>query len=68
MRKLRMYNSSSLDPFVLGRAQKGTKIFTKWEQGVPPKLIICETIRDKTLDELNVIFARLTNEYIELVE
>ena len=41
---------------VLGKVQDGTTIFTEWEHGKPPRLVVCDQIRGRTLDELEEIF------------
>jgi hypothetical protein len=43
--------------FVLGRAYQRYTILTEWEPGTPPQLAICERIQDRTLEELEAIFA-----------
>lgn len=47
---------------VLGKAQDGTQVYPVWEAGSPPLLLVCERIRERTLDELEEVFAQMLEE------
>ncbi|HEV2644800.1 MAG TPA: hypothetical protein VGU46_00395 [Acidobacteriaceae bacterium] len=44
---------------ILGREQVGLVMAPIWEQGRPPQLQVCQSIQEKTLDELEVVFTSM---------